>query len=157
MKAVGIVMLGILAHMVLGRWSPSPWLVPDLTALAMLTAILRLPGHPIAPAVVASVVAMALAVHHPLQSGAAYLLAGMLALWMAHQWDLTQPSTERLIVVACQAVLTLVLLGTIPPSADTLMWAMSHLAITVACLPLIPHLSKFTNSCEGMNSLKGAG
>ena len=137
MKAVGIMAAGILAHMVLGRWSPSPWLVPDLTALAMLASMLRLPGHPIAPAVVASVAAMALAVHHPAQSGLAYLLAGGLAKWMAHQWDLAQPAIEWLIVAMCQTVLTLTLLTTIPPAADTLAWAALHVAITLACLPVM--------------------
>ena len=159
MNAVGIVIFGMLAHMALGRWSLSPWLAPDLTALAMVAAILWLPGHPIVPAVLASIVAMALAVHHPVHSGAAYLLAGGLAKWLAHQWDLAPApqgplpplatelgeaerrspeggATELAITGLCLTSLTALLLTTVPWTVELMVLASLHIAITMLCLPV---------------------
>jgi len=137
MRLVVVVGLGVLSHLAIGRWLPSPWLVPDLTMLSVAVLILRLPGHPLAPAWLAGVAAMALAVHHPLWAGMAYLAAGAAVKWMAHQWEVTVPSRERLVIGIAQGGLLILLASRGPVTAGLIVMGGLQVGLTLLCLPLM--------------------
>ncbi|MBI4323525.1 MAG: hypothetical protein HY596_04525 [Candidatus Omnitrophica bacterium] len=126
-----------MAQMAIGRWVSSPWLVPDLTLLSMAVLILRLPGHPLTPAWLAGVAAMALAVQHPLWMGMAYLAAGAAVKWMAHQWEVTDPSRERLVIGIAQGGLLILLASTGPVTVGLIVMGGLRVGLTLLCLPLM--------------------
>ena len=129
--------VAMLSHLAIGRWSPSPWMVPDLTVLSMALAILRLPGHPLTPAWLAGVAAMTLAGHHPLWTGVAYLAAGAAVKWMAHQWEVTDPSRERLVIGIAQGGLLILLAWTGPVTVGLVVMVGLQVGLTLLCLPLM--------------------
>jgi len=137
MKPFLIVGIGVLSHIAIGRWVPSPWLVPDLTMLSVAVLILRLPGHPLTPAWLAGVAAMTLAVHHPLWMGMAYLSAGAAVKWMAHQWEVADPSRERLVIGLAQGGLLILLASTGPVTVGLIVMGGLQVGLTLLCLPLM--------------------
>ena len=112
-------------------------MVPDLTVLSMALAILRLPGHPLTPAWLAGVAAMTLARHHPLWTGMAYLAAGAAVKWMAHQWEVTDPSRERLVVGIAQGGLLILLASTRPVTVGLIAMVGLQVGLALLCLPLM--------------------
>ena len=137
MRAIVIVGIGVLSHIAIGRWVPSPWLVPDLTMLSVAVLILRLPGHPLTPAWLAGVAAMTLAGPHPRWTGMACLAAGATVKWMAHQWEVTDPSRERLVIGIAQGGLLILLASTGPVTVELIVMAGLQVGLTLLCLPLM--------------------
>ena len=136
-RVVLIVGSGTLCHVVLGRWV-SPWLMPDLTLLSVLLTMLQIPGHPLGPALLGGVLAMVLAVHHPVLIGLAYLGAGWVVKWLAAWWDVTGVSMQRMAVgVAEGLLLTVLLMLSAPVTGGLLLLGGLRLAITILCLPLV--------------------
>ena len=129
--------VAILGHLAIGRWVSSPWLAPDLTLLSMAVLILRLPGHPLTPAWLAGVAAMTLTGHHPLWMGMAYLAAGATVKWMAHHWEVTDPSRERLVVGVTQGGLLILLASTGPVTVGLIVMVGLRVGLTLLCLPLM--------------------
>ena len=112
-------------------------MVPDLTVLSMALAILRLPGHPLTPAWLAGVAAMTLAGHHPLWTGMAYLAAGAAVKWMAHQWEVTDPSRERLVICIAQGGLLILLASSGAVTVGLIVMVGLQVGLTLLCLPLM--------------------
>ena len=132
-----IVGFSVLAHVVLGRWV-SPWLMPDLTLLSVLLTMLQIPGYPLGPALLGGVLAMFLAVHHPVLIGLAYLGAGWVVKWLAAWWDVTGVSMQRMAVgVAEGLLLTVLFLLSAPMTGGLLLLGGLRLALTILCLPLV--------------------
>ena len=138
MSASIFVGVSALFHLALGRWTPSSWLVPDLTITSMVLAILLLPGRPLSPAVVGGLLVMLLTVQHPLAMGAAYLAVGGLMKLGADQWDLTSPPLQQAVVIAAQGLLLAVtFILAVPLTWETCLLAATHLLLTAMCVPLV--------------------
>ena len=136
----GAVFVGVsaLLHLALGRWTPSPWFMPDLTVTSMVLAILLLPGRPFSPAAAGGLAVMLTAVHHPLLMGTAYAAAGGLIKLGADQWDLTPPALQHAAVLAAQALLLAVaFVLSVPLTWDICLLAAAHLLITAMGVPLV--------------------
>jgi len=132
------VAVSALLHLVLGRWMPSPWVMPDLTVTSMVLAILLLPRRPLGPAAAGGAMVMLTTVHHPLAMGAAYAAAGGLVKLCSGWWDLTSPAFQRAAVIAAQLLLLAVaFVVSVPLTREVGLLAAGHLAITALCVPLV--------------------
>lgn len=139
----GAIFVGVSAflHVALGRWTPSPWLMPDLTVTSMALAILLLPRRPLSPAVAGGVLVMLMSHHHSLAVGAAYAAVGGLIKLCAGRWDLTSPAFQRLTVIAAQLCLLVVaFLLSVPLTWEVGLLAAGHLLITAMGVPIVRSL-----------------
>lgn len=141
MSGAIFVAVSALLHLVLGRWMPSPWLMPDLTVTSMVLAILLLPRRPLSPAAAGGTLVMLTTVHHPLAMGAAYAAVGGLIKLCAGWWDLTAPAFQRAAVIAAQLLLLAVaFVVSVPLTWEVGLLAAGHLLITAMCVPLVRSL-----------------
>ena len=83
----------------------------------------------------AGVAAMTLAGRHPLWVGMAYLAAGAAVKWMAHQWEVTEPFRERLVIGIAQGGLRILLASTGPVTVGLIVMAGLQVGLTLLCLP----------------------
>jgi len=133
-----IVGLGVFVQLILGRWLPSPWLVPDLTLVGVLLVMARMPQHSLGPALMAGLLVMAVTVQQSLVVGLAYVGAGGLMRLLSSWWDLADPFLQPMALALAEAFLLVIwfLLG-VPITLGLLLLGGLRLLVTVASLLLV--------------------
>lgn len=135
--AAAVVIAGTCAHLLLGRWILSPWLMPDLTFLGMALAVLLIPGRPFSAVLVGGVLVTLMSVERPLLMGLGYAGAGWLVLRSAVIWDVTTPALQRFIIGGGESLILVLGFIGVPMTPGLLLGAVVRLGVTIACLPLV--------------------
>jgi hypothetical protein len=138
-----IIGLGALFHLALGRWVASPWLVPDLTLVSVISAMARAPEYSMNLVLLGGCLAIALAPSQCWWAGFAFAAAGGLVILLGLRWDLDVPLTQLLATGAAEAML-LVLAGCAGIRVTPGLVVLSGIKtlITVCCLLLVQPFSK---------------
>jgi hypothetical protein len=138
---LAVVGLGVLLHLFLGHWVSCPWLVPDVTLVSMVCAMLRTAGSPLMLALLGGCLTTLFTARHPLLVGMAYVGAGWLVAQLARRWDLTEASMQRAAVGLTETLLVAVwLLLDGPVSLRLMLLSGFRVFLTLACLPLARYL-----------------
>ena len=137
LAACGLVIVGVLAHVGLGRLVASPWTMPDLTLIGLATVAMARPERALLPIAVGVVAVLPVAGQHPLQVGMLYGAAGLLVRRAASGWELVPGWVPVALVAAIELGLIawwLLMDGFAQLTiAGPALW---RIAATGACVPL---------------------
>ena len=81
------ILAGTLAHLVLGRWVESPWMLPDVTLIGIGLAVSRSADSITDLALLAGLLPMVIAGRHSWDVGIGYAGAAALWRWVQSHWD----------------------------------------------------------------------
>ena len=102
-SVIRLIVAGTLAHVVLGRWVDSPWLLPDLTLVGICVAASRPSVSLLEVTLVAALLPMLASSGHSWQAGLSYGACAAIWRWAGSRWDLANWRVS----VGCVAVLEL--------------------------------------------------
>lgn len=129
-------------HVVAGRYASSPWWVPDITLVAMASAVFRDPQHSVRALVSGMLWATALT-QSPWPAASAYGLAGVVLWQSAVRLDVSAPYHAAMMVGVAECVCSAVLIALGPvTSAAVLVWLGVRLIATVLMVPLVQCLAR---------------
>ena len=133
LAAGAILVISLLAHLAVGRWVASPWLMPDVSLVGLLVALQRAPQYRLPLLALASLGATVAAPGGGL-AGPAYLGAGGLFVWASTQWDLRAPAVQAAVLGGIEALLVAIwcALSRPPVTPALLGLGAGKIALTVA-------------------------
>ena len=97
------ILAGTLAHLVLGRWVASPWMLPDVTLIGIGLAVSRSADSITDLALLAGLLPMVITGRHSWDVGIGYAGAAALWRWVQSHWDVA----DRRLSLGAVAVLEL--------------------------------------------------
>ncbi len=126
-----IVTSGVLLHVAIGRWFSSPWLVPDLTLVSLVLALVRSrQAGSMRAVIIASLLVMVFTAHHPFQAAGAYLVIGWGIKTLMSRLEASRGFLP-LIAIGIAEALLLVIFGT------PLIFAVMRWVVTCGCSLLV--------------------
>ena len=131
---IALLISSLVLHSVAGRWTVSPWLLPDLSLIGLAMAVEQAPSYRRQLLLLAVIGVMLLAGPAAVRAGAAYGAFGGALIWFAGQWDAPPRLLKAAVMAAAELLLIAVWwIGDGPAMTwPLLIGAVQHLAFTVA-------------------------
>jgi hypothetical protein len=142
LAACGIVALSVIAHVGLGRFVASPWLMPDLTLIGLASVVMARPDAAGLPIALTAALVVPVAGGHPWVVAALYAAGGLAIRRLAAGWDLAGPWVPMVVVALIEAML--IAWWLLLDGFDRLTLAgpaLARIVLTAVCLPIVSRLT----------------